>query len=71
MIRTNDPLAWQFNQQMVLENHSLFQCLGMLRQEGTDFLTKSKANKDEIIALIIKLVRLFSLRADGSLPDTI
>ena len=42
----------------------------MLRLEGTDFLKKSKANRDEIIALIIKLVRLPSL-STGAWPSLI
>ena len=56
MIRTKNPLSWQFNQQMILENHSLFQCLALIREEGTDILKNTRVSEDEMIALLIKLV---------------
>ena len=60
MINSNSDLAWRYNQQMVLENHSLFQCLSMLREDGTDIFKNSLVNGADMISLIIKLVRLAS-----------
>ena len=53
-------MARRWNHQTVLENHSLYQCLEMLRTPGLDALTDTRANRDAIIAMIIKIVRLAS-----------
>lgn len=42
MIRHEEVLARRFNNQHVLENHSLHLCLEMMREEGTDFLEGSR-----------------------------
>ena len=50
-------MARRWNQQTVLENHSLFECLQMIRSTpGMDVLKGTRENKNNIIAMIIKMV---------------
>mmetsp|Transcript_38055 Transcript_38055/g.96311 ORF Transcript_38055/g.96311 Transcript_38055/m.96311 type:complete len:570 (+) Transcript_38055:704-2413(+) len=44
MIRNDSELAQRFNDQHVLENHSINLCLEMMREEGTNFLEGSRLN---------------------------
>lgn len=63
-VASKTDVARRWNHQGVLENHSLHECLEMLRTPGMDALSGTKGNCDAIIATIIKMVMvLFLYRA--------
>lgn len=56
-IASDTEISRRFNQKTVLENYSIFQCLEMLRQRPMDAFDGSKVRKENLISLVIDMVR--------------
>ena len=52
-------MARRWNHQAVLENNSLYKCLEMLRVPATDALKGTQGNRDAIVSMIVKMVRVY------------
>jgi hypothetical protein len=56
LVDTNSEVSRRFNQRAVLENHSVFQCLEMLRTKELNPFSGVRFNKNSLLSLVIKLV---------------
>jgi len=55
-VKSDTYASRQFNQQMVLENLSLYRCLEMMRNDDTDLLSEFKVDRAGAVEFIIRLV---------------
>jgi hypothetical protein len=56
-VATDSEISRRFNQQDVLENHSLFATLEMMRKDEFDFLRiLGKEGRKKVVDIIIELV---------------
>mmetsp|Transcript_42246 Transcript_42246/g.75789 ORF Transcript_42246/g.75789 Transcript_42246/m.75789 type:complete len:331 (-) Transcript_42246:364-1356(-) len=56
MVDSDSDVSRRFNQRAVLENHSVFQCLEMLRTKELNPFSGVRFNKNSLLSLVIKLV---------------
>jgi hypothetical protein len=63
MVDSDSEVSRRFNQRAVLENHSVYECLEMLRTHEFNPFADAKFNKDSLLSLVIKLVSPLSFTA--------